>query len=27
LSNAAHCEESWVGIATQQDGFAWREII
>ena len=27
LSAAAGCEESWVGVATQQDGFAWREIV
>ena len=26
LSAAAKCEESWVGVATQEDGFAWREI-
>jgi phosphoribosyl 1,2-cyclic phosphodiesterase len=26
LSTAAECEESWVGVATQEDGFAWREI-
>jgi phosphoribosyl 1,2-cyclic phosphodiesterase len=26
LSAAAVCEESWVGVATQEDGFAWREI-
>ncbi|MHB1236945.1 MAG: MBL fold metallo-hydrolase [Gallionella sp.] len=26
LSAAANCEESWVGVATQEDGFAWREI-
>jgi phosphoribosyl 1,2-cyclic phosphodiesterase len=26
LSVAAACEESWVGVATQEDGFAWREI-
>jgi phosphoribosyl 1,2-cyclic phosphodiesterase len=26
LSVAAMCEESWVGVATQEDGFAWREI-
>jgi hypothetical protein len=26
LSAAATCEESWVGVATQEDGFAWREI-
>jgi len=27
LSAAAGCEESWVCVATQQDGFAWREIV
>jgi len=27
LSASAGCEESWVGVATQEDGFAWREII
>jgi phosphoribosyl 1,2-cyclic phosphodiesterase len=27
LSTAAGCEESWVGVATQDEGFAWREII
>lgn len=27
LSGAAMCEESWVGVATQEEGFAWREII
>jgi phosphoribosyl 1,2-cyclic phosphodiesterase len=26
LSVAAKCEESWVGVATQEEGFAWREI-
>lgn len=26
LSAAAKCEESWVGVATQEEGFAWREI-
>lgn len=26
LSVAAGCEEDWVGVATQEDGFAWREI-
>ncbi|MEE9331401.1 MAG: MBL fold metallo-hydrolase [Methylophilaceae bacterium] len=24
LSKALNCEENWVGIATQQDGFDWR---
>jgi phosphoribosyl 1,2-cyclic phosphodiesterase len=27
LSAAAKCEESWVKVATQEDGFAWCEII
>jgi len=27
LSGAIGCEESWVGVATQEDGFAWREIV
>lgn len=27
LSLAAKCEESWVGVASQEEGFAWREII
>lgn len=26
LSGALGCEESWVGVATQEEGFAWREI-
>ena len=26
LSVAAGCEESWVGVATQEEGFTWREI-
>ncbi len=26
LSAAAGCEASWVGVATQEEGFAWREI-
>jgi phosphoribosyl 1,2-cyclic phosphodiesterase len=26
LSIAARCEESWIGVATQDGGFAWREI-
>jgi len=26
LSGAIGCEEGWVGVATQQEGFAWREI-
>jgi len=27
LSGAIACEESWVGVATQEEGFAWREIV
>lgn len=27
LSGALDCEASWVGVATQEEGFAWREII
>lgn len=27
LCGALDCEESWVGVATQEEGFAWREII
>lgn len=27
LSGALNCETSWVGVATQEEGFAWREII
>lgn len=27
LCNALNCDESWVGVATQEEGFAWREII
>jgi phosphoribosyl 1,2-cyclic phosphodiesterase len=26
LSAAAMCEENWVGVASQEQGFAWREI-
>ena len=26
LCGALDCEESWVGVATQEDGFFWREI-
>ena len=26
LASALGCEESWIGIATQRDGFAWREV-
>ncbi len=27
LSCVMNCEASWVGVATQEEGFAWREII
>jgi phosphoribosyl 1,2-cyclic phosphodiesterase len=27
LSEAIGCEAGWVEVATQEDGFAWREII
>lgn len=27
LCAAISCEESWIGVASQQEGFAWREII
>lgn len=27
LSNVLNCEAGWVGVATQDEGFAWREII
>ncbi|MCR4304259.1 MAG: MBL fold metallo-hydrolase [Gallionella sp.] len=27
LCGAIGCEESWVGVATQEAGFAWREIV
>jgi phosphoribosyl 1,2-cyclic phosphodiesterase len=26
LARALGCEESWVGVATQDDGFAWRDL-
>jgi phosphoribosyl 1,2-cyclic phosphodiesterase len=26
LAAALGCEESWIGVATQHDGFAWREV-
>ncbi len=26
LAHAAGCEEGWVGVAGQDDGFAWREV-
>jgi phosphoribosyl 1,2-cyclic phosphodiesterase len=25
LAGAMNCEESWIGVATQDDGFGWRE--
>ena len=27
LSQALNCEREWVGVATQDDGFAWRQIV
>lgn len=27
LAGAMDCEESWIGVATQDDGFGWREIV
>lgn len=27
LSKALNCDEEWIGVATQEEGFAWREII
>lgn len=27
LSRVLNCETSWVGVATQEEGFTWREII
>jgi len=27
LARALNCEESWVGLATQDDGFGWRDLI
>lgn len=27
LSQAINCTESWIGVATQEDGFAWRTIV
>ncbi|OGT00311.1 MAG: MBL fold metallo-hydrolase [Gallionellales bacterium RIFCSPLOWO2_02_FULL_59_110] len=27
LSGALNCAAEWIGVATQQEGFAWREII
>jgi phosphoribosyl 1,2-cyclic phosphodiesterase len=26
LAAALGCEESWIGVATQRDGFAWRDV-
>ena len=26
LARAMGCEEAWIGLATQEDGFAWREL-
>jgi hypothetical protein len=26
LAGALGCAAEWIGIATQEDGFAWREI-
>jgi phosphoribosyl 1,2-cyclic phosphodiesterase len=26
LARALHCEESWIGLATQEEGFAWRDL-
>ena len=27
LARALNCEESWIGLATQEDGFGWRDLI
>lgn len=27
LSTALNCSEDWIGVATQEEGFAWREIL
>lgn len=27
LSGALNCEDDWIGVATQNEGFAWREIV
>ena len=27
LSQAINCKKEWIGVATQENGFAWREII
>ena len=26
MAQAVDCEESWIGVATQRDGFAWRDV-
>jgi hypothetical protein len=26
LAGALNCAEEWIGVATQEDGFAWRQI-
>ena len=27
LARALNCDESWIGLATQEDGFGWRELL
>src|SRR3989440_7517172 len=27
LARALNCEESWIGLATQEEGFGWRDLI
>jgi len=27
LARALNCEESWIGLATQDEGFGWRELV
>ena len=27
LARALGCEESWIGLATQEEGFAWRDLV
>lgn len=27
LSQALNCQKEWIGVATQEDGFVWREIV
>jgi len=27
LSSALNCKQEWIGVATQEEGFAWREIV